>query len=174
MTVHTIWYPLKTGLTVHQNLYYFNSIWHDSAENSTKSLMKTIKVTLLLSYLITVTHSFAYLLAPSLPKEHRLLMTLRQHTLFWAVLAVAVQLEPCCFSSASVSCLQLSQGRPLFLFLFPCWFQFRAWRVMLDAGFRRVCVNQPHFLFRICLDTGSCPTRSHRSSFGILSDHLML
>nr|KAG5689761.1 hypothetical protein BaRGS_031162 [Batillaria attramentaria] len=36
-----------------------------------------------------------------------------------------------------------------------------AWRVVLDAGFLRVCPIQPHFLRRICLATGSCPARSH-------------
>nr|KAG5713358.1 hypothetical protein BaRGS_024906 [Batillaria attramentaria] len=29
-----------------------------------------------------------------------------------------------------------------------------AWRVVLDAGFLRVCPIQPHFLCRICLATG--------------------
>nr|KAG5687017.1 hypothetical protein BaRGS_016487 [Batillaria attramentaria] len=43
----------------------------------------------------------------------------------------------------------------------------RAWRVVLDAGFLRVCPIQPHFLCRICLATGSCPARSHSSSFRI-------
>nr|KAG5714461.1 hypothetical protein BaRGS_006907 [Batillaria attramentaria] len=28
------------------------------------------------------------------------------------------------------------------------------WRVVLDAGFLRVCPLQPHFLRRICLATG--------------------
>ena len=98
-------------------------------------------------------------LGPSLPMEHRPSMTLRQRTLFWAVLAAPVQLVPSCFSSASVSRLQLLRGRPLFLF--PCGFQVRAWRVMLDADFRRVCPIQPHFLFRICMATGSCPARSN-------------
>nr|KAG5697390.1 hypothetical protein BaRGS_008816 [Batillaria attramentaria] len=41
----------------------------------------------------------------------------------------------------------------------------RAWRVVLDAGFLRVCPIQPHFLRRICLVAGSCPARSHSSSF---------
>nr|KAG5686119.1 hypothetical protein BaRGS_001184 [Batillaria attramentaria] len=45
----------------------------------------------------------------------------------------------------------------------------RAWRVVLDAGFLRVCPIQPHFLRRICLATGSCPARSHNSSFRIFS-----
>nr|KAG5698012.1 hypothetical protein BaRGS_005830 [Batillaria attramentaria] len=44
-----------------------------------------------------------------------------------------------------------------------------AWRVVLDAGFLRVCPIQPHFLRRICrLATGSCPARSHSSSFRLL------
>ena len=77
-----------------------------------------------------------------------------------------------CFSSASVSCLQLLRGQPLFLF--PCGFQVRAWHVVLDAGFLRVCPIQPHFLRSICLATGSCPARSHRSSFRIFSCHWIL
>nr|KAG5703793.1 hypothetical protein BaRGS_009591 [Batillaria attramentaria] len=44
-----------------------------------------------------------------------------------------------------------------------------AWRVVLDAGFLRVCPIQPHFLRRFCLATGSCPARSHSSSFHIFS-----
>ena len=88
-------------------------------------------------------------LCPSLPVEHRPSTTSRYHTLFWAALAIPVQLVPCCFSSASVSRLQLLRGRPLFLF--PCGFQVRAWRVVLDVGFLRVCPIQPHFLRSICL-----------------------
>ena len=56
-------------------------------------------------------------------------------TLFWAALVIPDQLVPCCFSSASVSRLQLLRGQPLFLF--PCGFQVRAWRVVLHAGFLR-------------------------------------
>ena len=108
-------------------------------------------------------------ICPSLPVEHRPSTTPCQHTLFWAALVIPDQLVPCCFSSASVSHLQLLRGRPLFLF--PCGFQVRAWRVVLDAGFVRVCPIQPHFLRSICLATGSCPARSHRSSFRIFSCH---
>ena len=99
--------------------------------------------------------------------EHRPSTTPRHRTLFWAALVIPDQLVPDCFSSASVSRLQLLRGRPLFLF--PCGFQVRAWRVVLDAGFLRVCPIQPHFLRSICLATGSCPARSHRSSFRIFS-----
>ena len=70
----------------------------------------------------------------------------------WTALVIPDQLVPSCFSSASVSRLQLLRGRPLFLF--PCGFQVRAWRVVLDAGFLRVCPIQPHFLRSICLATG--------------------
>ena len=111
-------------------------------------------------------------LSPWLRVEHRPSTTPRHRTLFWANLAAPVQFVPCCLSSASVSRLQLLRGRSLFLF--PCGFQVRAWRVMLDAGFLRVCPIQPHFLFRICFATGSCPARSHSSSFGIISSHQML
>ena len=69
----------------------------------------------------------------------------------WAALAIPDQLVPCCFSSASVSDRQLLRGWPLFLF--PCGFQVRAWRVVLDAGFLRVSPIQPHFLRSICLAT---------------------
>ena len=58
--------------------------------------------------------------------EHRPSTTPRHRTLFWAVLVIPDQLVPCCFSSASVSRLQLLRGRPLFLF--ACGFQVRAWR----------------------------------------------
>ena len=111
-------------------------------------------------------------LCQSLPVEHRPSAILRNRTLFWAALVIPDQLVPCCFISASVSRLQLWRGRPLFLF--PCGFQVRAWRVVLDAGFLRVCPIQPHFLRSICLATGSCPARSHRSSFRIFSCHWIL
>ena len=91
-------------------------------------------------------------LCPSLPVEYRPSMTPRHRTLIWAALVLPDQLVPCCFSSASVSRLQLLRDRPLFLF--PCGFQVRAWRVVLDAGFLRVCPNQPLFLRNICLATG--------------------
>ena len=97
-------------------------------------------------------------LCPSLPVEHRPSTTPRHRTLFWAALVIPDQLVPCCFSSSSVSRLQLLRGRPLFLF--PCGFQVRDWRVVLDAGFLRVCLIQPHFLRSICLAIGSCPARS--------------
>ena len=100
--------------------------------------------------------------------EHRPSTTPRHRTLFWAALAIPDQLVPCCFSSASVSRLQLLRGRPLFLF--PCGFQVRAWRVVLDAGFLRVCPIQPHFLRSICLATGSCPARSPQICVGIAVD----
>ena len=83
--------------------------------------------------------------------------------LLWSFLTSWSLQLPCCFSSASVSRLRLLRGRPLLLF--PCGFQIRAWRVLLDAGFLRVCPIQPHFLRSICLATGSCPARSHTSSF---------
>ena len=111
-------------------------------------------------------------LCPSLPVEHRPSTIPRHRTLFWAALVILDQLVPCCFSSASVSRLQLLGGRPLFLF--PCGFQVRAWRVVLDAGFLRVCPIHPHSLRSICLATGSCPARSHRSSFRIFSCHWIL
>ena len=111
-------------------------------------------------------------LCPSLPVEHRSSKTPRYRTLFWAALVIPDQLVPCCFSSASVSLLLLLRGRPLFLF--PCGFQVRAWRVVLDAGFLKVCPIQPHFLRSICLATGSCPARSYISSFRIFSCHWIL
>ena len=111
-------------------------------------------------------------LCPSLQVEHRPSTTPRHRTLFWAAPVIPYQLVPCCFSSASVSRLQLLRGR--LLFLLPCGFQVRAWRVVLAAGFLRVCPIQPHFLRSICLATGSCPARSHRSSFRIFSCHWIL
>ena len=87
--------------------------------------------------------------------EHRPSTTPRHRPMFWAALVIPDQLVPCCFSSASVSRFQLLRGRSLFLF--PCRFQVRAWRVVLDAGFLRVCLIQPHSLHSICLATCSCP-----------------
>ena len=90
--------------------------------------------------------------------EHRPSTTPRHCALFWAALVIPDQLVPCCFSSASVPRLQLLRGRPLFLC--PCGFQVRAWRVVLDAGFLRVCPIQPYFLPSICLaTTTNCTAR---------------
>ena len=122
-------------------------------------------------FLVTLSSLTTYL-CPSLPVEHRPPTTPSHRILFWAALVIPDQLAPCCFSSASVSRLQLLRGRPLFLF--PYGFQVRAWRVVLNAGFLRVCPIQPHFLRSICLATGSCPARSHRSSFRIFSCHWIL
>ena len=96
----------------------------------------------------------------------------RHRTVFWAAVVIPDQLVPCCFSSASVSRLQLLRNRPFFLF--PCGFQVRAWRVVLDAGFLRVCPIQPHFLRSFYLATGSCPARSYRSSFRIFPCYWIL
>ena len=82
-------------------------------------------------------------LCPSLPVGHRPSTTPRNSTLFWAALAIPVQLVPCCFSSTSVSRLQQLRDRPLFLF--PWGFQIRASRVVLDDGFLRVCPTQTPF-----------------------------
>ena len=100
----------------------------------------------LVAFLTSQQHASVHLtyLCPSLPVEHRPPTTPRHRTLFWAALVIPDQLVPCYFSFASMSRLQLLRGRPLFLF--PCGFQVRAWRVVLDAGFLRVCPIQPHFL----------------------------
>ena len=130
-----------------------------------------------LAYLSPPTHTvcgmvwYRTYLCPSLLVEHRPSTTL-SIALYSGLLWPFHQLVPCCFSSASVSRLQLLRGWPLFLF--PCGFQVRAWRVVLDAGFRRVCPIQPHFLHSICLATGSCPAHSHRSSFRIFSCYWIL
>nr|KAG5707808.1 hypothetical protein BaRGS_015968 [Batillaria attramentaria] len=53
----------------------------------------------------------------------------------------------------------------------------RAWRVVLDAGFLRVCPIQPHFLRRICLDCWHVLKATNRSfhrpkkATGTLEDH---
>ena len=123
------------------------------------------------SHKYRIFHAFRNTTTTKARVEHRPSTTPRHRTLLWANLAAPIQFVPCCLSSASVSRLQLLRGRPLFLF--PCEFQVRAWRVMVDAGFLRVCPIQSHFLFRICFATGSCPARSHSSSFGIISGHRM-
>ena len=108
---------------------------------------------------------------PIAPAENRPSTTLRHRSLFWAALAIPDQLVPCCFSSASVSHIQLLWGRPLFLF--SCGFQVKAWRVVLDAGFLGVCPIQPRFLRSVCLATGSCPARSY-ITHNFISDLLLL
>ena len=103
--------------------------------------------------------------------EHRPSTIPLQHTRFWAASHAPFQLSFWALSSASVSRLQLLQGRPLLRF--PWGFQLRACRVMLAGGFLSVWPIQPHFLWRICLASGSCPARSHKSVLLILSCHRM-
>ena len=103
--------------------------------------------------------------------EHRPSTIPLQHTRFWAASHAPFQLSFWALSSASVSRLQLLQGRPLLRF--PWGFQLRACCVMLAGGFLSVWPIQPHFLWRICLASGSCPARSHKSVLLILSGHRM-
>ena len=104
--------------------------------------------------------------------EHRPSTIPLQHTRFWAASHAPFQLSFWALSSASVSRLQLLQGRPLLRF--PWGFQLRACRVMLAGGFLSVWPIQPHFLWRICLTSGSCPARSHKSVLLILSGHRII
>ena len=103
--------------------------------------------------------------------EHRSSTIPLQHTRFWAASHAPFQLSFWALSSASVSRLQLLQGRPLLRF--PWGFQLRACRVMLAGGFLSVWPIQPHFLWRICLASGSRPACSHKSVLLILSGHRM-
>ena len=103
--------------------------------------------------------------------EHRPSTIPLQHTRFWAASHAPFQLSFWALSSASVSRLQLLQGRPLLRF--PWGIQLRACRVMLAGGFLSVWPIQPHFLWGICLASGSCPARSHKSVLLILYGHRM-
>ena len=97
-------------------------------------------------------HTLLTCICSSLPVEHRPSTTPHPLTLFWATLAIPDQLVPCCFSSASVSRLQLLRGRPLFLF--PCGFPDQGSACGAGCwGFLRVCPIQPHFLRSVCLAT---------------------
>ena len=73
-----------------------------------------------------LTYAHRYLWSIYMPST-----TPRHCTVFWVALAIPVQLVLCCYSSASVSCLQLLRGRPLFLL--PYGFQVRAWSVALAS-----------------------------------------
>ena len=98
-----------------------------------------------------------------LHEEQRPSTTSRHLTRSWAAFITPFQQVSCCAISVSVLRLQLLRGRPLFLF--PCGFHLRAWRVVLFGGFLKVWSIQDHFLLRICLETGSCPVLSHSTSF---------
>ena len=78
--------------------------------------------------------------------EHRPSTIPLQHTRFWTASHAPFQLSFGALSSASVSRLQLLQGRPLLRF--PWGFQLRACRVMLAGGFLSVWPIQPHFRSR--------------------------
>ena len=122
------------------------------------------------NYLIHFTQLSVRLLG-LLQLEHRPSTIPLQRTRFWAASHAPFQLSFWALSSASVSRLQLLQGRPLLRF--PWGFQLRACLVMLAGGFLSVWPIQPHFLWRICLASGSCPARSHKSVLLILSGHRM-
>ena len=112
-----------------------------------------------------------YLDLGPLHEEQRPSTTSRHLTRSWAAFVTRFQQVSCCAISVSVLRLQLLRGRPLFLF--PCGFHLRAWRVVLFGGSLKVWPIQDHFLLRICLETGSCPALSHNTSFLSLSDHLI-
>ena len=111
-----------------------------------------------------------YLLRPA-PWEQRPSTTYYHLTRFWAAFVTPFQQVSCRAITVSVLRLQLLRSRPLFLF--PCGFHLRAWRVVLFGGFFTVCSIQDHFLLRICLETGSYPALSHNTLFLSLSDHLI-
>ena len=75
-------------------------------------------------------------LRPSLPVEHRPSMTPRHRTLFWAALVIPLQLVPCCFSSASVSRLQLS---------LPLWIPGQGLACGAGCWLPEGVSDQPHF-----------------------------
>ena len=106
-----------------------------------------------------------------LHEEKRPSTTSRHLTRSWAAFITPFQQVSFCAISVSVLRLQLLRGRPLFLF--PCGFHLRAWRVVLFGGFLKVWPIQDHILLRICLETGFCPALSHNTSFLSLSDHLI-
>ena len=106
-----------------------------------------------------------------LHEEQRPSTTSRHLTRSWAAFITPFQQVSCCAISVSVLRLQLLRGRPLFLS--PCGFHLRAWRVVLFGGFLKVWPIQDNFLLRICLETGSCLALSHSTLFLSLSDHLI-
>ena len=130
--------------------------------NMPKARAKSKETTYLLTYLLTY-------LGP-LHEEQRPSTTSRHLTRSWAAFITIVQQVSCCAISVSVLCLQLLRGRPLFLF--PCGFHLRAWRVVLSGGFLKVLPIQDAFPL-VCLETDSCPALSHSTSFLSLSDHLI-
>ena len=93
-------------------------------------------------------------LCPSLPVEHRPSTAPRHRSLFWAALIIPDQLVPCCFSSASVSRLQLLRGWPLLLF--PCGFQVRA-GCWLPEGVSDPAPLPPQYLTGHWFLSGSLP-----------------
>lgn len=126
------------------------------------------------NYAILLNDILTYLHNLGLPfrDEHRPATTILQWTQFWAALAALLEVLSSVCSSASASRLLEFLWRPLFLL--PFWFQVRAWCVMLDDGFLKVCTIQPHFRRVICISIASHHAFLHRSSFKILSGHLML
>ena len=134
--------PLPSPLTLLPSLLtltpHFSNTPHSSLLTPLPSPLPPHPHTLLLMHPhSSPLSSLTYYLGPSLLDEHRPSMTPHQRTLYLAALAIPPQLFPCSLSSSSVSRLQLLRDRPLFLF--PCGFQVRAWHVILDAGFLRMC-----------------------------------
>jgi len=119
----------------------------------------------LLTYLLTY-------LGLSFHEEHRPSTTTRHRVLFCAALTASCHDLLVFLNSAYVSRRQEFLGRPIFLF--PWGFHCRAWRVMLEGGFLRVCPIQRFFLCLIWKSRGCCPAILHRSLLVIFSDHLVL
>ena len=131
-------------LNVSLHFFFQGSFWHclDLCKRKEMTAKRNHGVSVMMTPLNTAqVWTVLTYLCPSLPVEHRPSKTPRHRTLFWSALTIPDQLVHCCFSSASVSRLQLLRGRPLFLF--PCGFQVRAWRVVLDAGFLRCICSSP-------------------------------
>ena len=100
------------------------------------------------------TNTYLLYLGMSFLEEHRPSTTVLHLTRCCAALVASCQDMLFSLSSESVSRLHEFLGRPLFLF--PCGFQRRAWRVVLDGGFLSVCPIQRHFLCLIWTSICCC------------------
>ena len=109
---------------------------------------------------------------PLLLPEHRPPITTLHSPLSWAILSSCFHVCPVLLMSFSSSRRQVFRGLPLFLW--PWWFQFRAWWPMLLGGLHSIWPSQLHLLCRMSSSTGVCCVLARRFSLLIVSGQWIL
>jgi len=89
----------------------------------------------------------------------------------WAVVSIVPHVRCASFISCFTPLLHVFWGMPLLLC--PCGFHWRTLLVILLLGFFNICPIHVHLLLFSKISADSCFVAFHKSSFFILSDHLI-